>query len=121
MSKQKYTVSSLSMIMILFLVSSYMYVSISDLTFFTSSNFSNDFVFLLISSFIIIVVALVAYVFPMILVFEFNLNLKVNISPTNQYYYQFKRVYIILKNESRRYLRLNVIRCWFSVISPKIN
>ena len=111
MSKQKYLVSSLSMIMMLLLVSSYMYVSISDLTLFTSSNFSNDLVFFLMSSFIITVVTFLAYVFPMILVLEFNLNLKVNISPTNQYYFQFKRVYIIVKNESRRYLRLNVIRC----------
>lgn len=111
MSKQKYLVSSLSMIVMLFLVASYMFVSISDLTLFATSNFSNDISFLLMSCLIIIVVAIVVYVIPMLIVFELNLNLNLTLSPNTQHSYEITNGYKLVKIESRRYLRLNVIRC----------
>ena len=111
MSKQKYLVSSLSMIMMLFLVASYMFVTIQDLTLFASYSISNDISFLLMSCLIIIVVAVVVYVIPMFIVFELNVNLKLTLSPNTHYSYKVTSVYKLVKNESRRYLRLNVIRC----------
>ena len=111
MNKRKYLISSISMVMILFLVAYYQLVNLSSLSNLEQTTTINEISFILISIILVLAVVMITYYLPMILVFEFKVILIITLSPID---YISKKNYVvnnIVKPISKRYLRLNVIRC----------
>lgn len=116
MNRKKYLISSITMIMMLFILGLFQYNKLSSISFFNHKSLSIEFGFIVMSIILLIVVALITYYIPMLIMFEYSLTLNVSLSPDN---YVSKQDFVIqytTKPVSRIYLRLNVIRCWFLVV-----
>jgi len=111
MNKQKYLISSISMVMMIFLVGFYQFIKLSSLSFLEQTSATNEIGFILLSVAMIIVVAIVSYYIPMLLIFEFKVKFNISFTPDNYISNQNYVLYNSIKIISRRYLRLNVIRC----------
>jgi len=111
MNKQKYLISSISMILMLFLVVSYQAVRISGLSFLEQTNSFNDLMFIAVSVITVLLVALLIYYLPMLLVFEVSVKLNITLSPIIYVRVIKDQTRLLVIIISRRYLRLNVIRC----------
>lgn len=111
MNRKKYLISSITMIMMLFLLGLFQYNKLSSITFFNHRSLPIEFGFIVMSIILLIVVALITYYVPMLIMIEYSLTLNILLSPVN---YVSKKNFVLqytIKPVSRIYLRLNVIRC----------
>ncbi len=111
MNKQKNLISTVTMGLMLLLVSFVQAFRINSLSFLESTNFANDVGFLTITLIFIVAISVFAYYLPMRLMFEYDLKFNISFSPNIHITFRNKIFTSILKPLSRRYLRLNVVRC----------
>lgn len=111
MNKQKYLISSISMILMLFLVVSYQAIRISGLSFLQETSSFNDLTFITVSVITVLLVSLLIYYLPMLLVFEVSMKFNIALSPKIYVRVIKEKAGFLVIIVSRRYLRLNVIRC----------
>lgn len=111
MNKQKYMISSLTMIFMLSLVTIVQGIRINGLEFLEQSSAVNDYSFLIMIFLVILLISFVGYFVPMILIFEWQFKINLFYAPVAHKSNGSFKVVIMHYPISRKYLRLNVIRC----------
>lgn len=117
MNKRKYLLSSSLMVLMLFLVTFRQVTKIMELNFLNETSITNDLSFIGVSFVLVVVISICTYYLPLLLVFETSIILDIRLSPIIRNSNVERSFNQILYIESRVYLRLNVIRCWFLVDS----
>lgn len=111
MNKQKYMISSVTMICMLFLVAIVQVVRINGLEFLQQTTAVNDYSFLVMILLVILLISFAGYFVPMILVLELTFKIDVYYAPKSYKSNNSFKLVSLHKPISRRYLRLNVFRC----------
>lgn len=111
MNNRKSMISSLTMVVFLFVLAVVQFVRVSELTFLSYSPPLSGYEFILIAILLVILIGVVFFYIPLSIVLKWNVKIHISIVPTI-----FTNIGKVVtnsfeKSNERIYLRLNVIRC----------
>lgn len=111
MRNKKYTISSVVMFLTLFFVAGYQAIRVSNLTVLNNAPVTTDIAFIITSILMTVLISFCMYYLPLLLVITIQFKLDYHIMTMEYPLFNEQNFVQVPHIISRRYLRLNVIRC----------